>query len=97
MHQTIVAKRFRGEITSDSGTEGIFRKNGNIRHLKEAGDTFELRQPTYLENENEIQIAVLLKKWLRELPDPLLTHKLAPLFIQSQSIFDIYSRAQERN
>lgn len=36
-------------------------------------------------NETPIQIAALLKKFLRELPEPILTNKLYKLFIMSQS------------
>ncbi len=36
-------------------------------------------------DDNSIQLAALLKKFLRELPEPLLTFKLHKVFIQSQS------------
>ncbi|KAF7309707.1 LIM-domain-containing protein [Mycena indigotica] len=48
----------------DMSIEGIFRKNGNIRRLKELTETIDL------------QLAALLKKFLRDLPDPLMTFKL---------------------
>ena len=38
-----------------------------------------------LTRESPVQVAALLKKFLRELPDPLLTYKLYNLFITSQS------------
>ncbi|CAJ0767458.1 15123_t:CDS:2, partial [Entrophospora sp. SA101] len=50
--------------TMDMSVEGIFRKNGNIRRLKDLSDVIE--------------------KFLRELPEPLLTFKLHKLFITSQ-------------
>lgn len=61
--------------------EGIFRKNGNIRRLKDVSDQLD-RNPhdVDLSSEPPIQIAALLKKFLRELPDPLLTFKLHGLF-----------------
>jgi hypothetical protein len=70
----------------DVSVEGIFRKNGNIRLLKELSDEID-RNPTKvnLAMENPIQVAALLKKFLRDLPDPLLTSKLYNLFITSQS------------
>ena len=66
--------------------EGIFRKNGNIRRLKELTDAID-RDPSSvdLSQDNPVQLAALLKKFLRELPDPLLTYKLHRLFIATQS------------
>lgn len=71
----------------DMSVEGIFRKNGNIRRLKQVTDQLD-RNPheVDLSSENAVQIAALLKKWLRELPDPLLTFRLHKLFISSQRI-----------
>ena len=70
----------------DMSVEGIFRKNGNIRRLKELSDEID-RNPNNvnLANESPIQVAALIKKFLRELPDPLLTFKLHKLFITAQS------------
>lgn len=66
--------------------EGIFRKNGNIRRLKDLTDAID-RDPSSvdLSSDNAVQLAALLKKFLRELPDPLMTFKLHRLFIASQS------------
>ena len=63
-------------------TEGIFRKNGNIRRLKELvqeldNDPIRIK----LENDNCIQIAALIKKFLRDMPDPLLTNSLYEIFL----------------
>lgn len=70
----------------DMSVEGIFRRNGNIRKLKELSDEID-RNPSsvQLNQESPIQIAALIKKFLRELPDPLLTFKLHKLFITAQS------------
>ena len=77
----------------DMSVEGVFRKNGNIRRLK---DTSELIDTKYeqvdLTKETPVQIAALLKKFLREMPDPLLTFKLHRLFVISQSKFNIRGR-----
>lgn len=72
----------------DMTVEGVFRKNGNIRRLKELTDMMD-RNPNEVDltMENVIQVAALLKKFLRELPDPLLTHRLHPLFICAESKF----------
>ena len=73
----------------DMSIEGVFRKNGNIRRLKELADAIdkEVGDTVDLFKENPVQVAALLKKFLRELPDPLLTMKLHRLFITSQSKF----------
>jgi hypothetical protein len=65
--------------------EGIFRKNGNIRRLKELTDSID-RDPSSVDltQDNPVQLAALLKKFLRELPDPLLTFKLHRLMVASQ-------------
>jgi hypothetical protein len=70
----------------DISIEGIFRKNGNIRRLKDLSETID-RDPVSvdLSQDNPVQLAALLKKFLRDLPDPLLTYKLHRLFIASQS------------
>lgn len=70
----------------DMSVEGVFRKNGNIRGLKELADRIDVKaEDVDLTRENPVQLAALLKRFLRELPDPLLTFKLHRLFITSQS------------
>ncbi len=65
--------------------EGIFRKNGNIRRLKELTEAID-RDPSSvdLSTDNPVQLAALLKKFLRDLPDPLMTFKLHRLLVASQ-------------
>jgi hypothetical protein len=67
-------------------TEGIFRKNGNIRRLNQLAEDID-KNPTSVDlmQDNPIQICALLKKFLRDLPEPLLTFKLFNLFISTQS------------
>jgi len=66
--------------------EGVFRKNGNIRRLNTLAEALDRGDSQVdLTAENAVQIAALLKKFLRELPDPLLTFKLHRLFVMSQS------------
>lgn len=61
--------------------EGIFRKNGNIRRLKELTDALDRDANTVdLTQENPVQLAALMKKFFRELPDPLMTFKLHKLW-----------------
>lgn len=70
----------------DMSVEGVFRKNGNIRGLKDLTDKIDAKEVEVdFLKETPVQVAALLKKFLRELPDPLLTHKLYRLFITSQS------------
>lgn len=67
--------------------EGIFRKNGNIRRLKDLSEAIDKDpQSVDLTQDNAVQLAALLKKFLRELPDPLLTMKLYKLLVASQSM-----------
>ncbi len=65
--------------------EGIFRKNGNIRRLKELTEAID-KDPSSVDltTDNPVQLAALLKKFLRDLPDPLMTYKLHKLLVVSQ-------------
>lgn len=66
--------------------EGIFRKNGNIRRLNELTDSID-RDPSSvdLSQDNPVQLAALLKKFLKSLPEPLMTYKLYRLFMAAES------------
>lgn len=68
--------------------EGIFRKNGNIRRLRDLTEAID-RDPSSvdLSQDNPVQLAALLKKFLRDLPDPLMTFKLHRLFIAAQCTY----------
>ncbi|EEP76544.1 conserved hypothetical protein [Uncinocarpus reesii 1704] len=71
----------------DMSVEGVFRKNGNIKRLKDTTELIDTRyEAADLNRETPVQVAALLKKFLREMPDPLLTFKLHKLFIVSQKI-----------
>ncbi|ODQ45930.1 hypothetical protein PICMEDRAFT_21905, partial [Pichia membranifaciens NRRL Y-2026] len=74
--------------TQDVSIEGVFRLNGNIRRLRQLVEAIESRPEHVpkLENETPIQLAAVLKKFLRDLPVPLLTFKLYDLFILSQKL-----------
>lgn len=72
----------------DMSVEGVFRKNGNIKGLRDLSEKLDAKEVDVdLSKENPVQVAALLKKFLRELPDPLMTHKLYRLFVTSQSKF----------
>jgi hypothetical protein len=74
--------------TMDMSVEGVFRKNGNIKRLNDVKAEIDAKGAVEVDlcKENPVQVAALLKKFLRELPDPLLTHKLFKLWITSQRI-----------
>lgn len=73
----------------DMSIEGVFRKNGNIRRLKQLADDIDKNpEATNLSQENAVQLAALLKKFLRDLPDPLMTFKLHKLFVSAQQCHD---------
>lgn len=70
----------------DMSVEGVFRKNGNIRGLRDLTEKLDGKEVEVdLTRETPVQVAALLKKFLRELPDPLLTYKLYRLWITPQS------------
>lgn len=69
-------------------TEGIFRKNGNIRRLKDQCQMFDDNPGNIsFQEDSEIQVAALLKKFLRDLPEPLMTEALFKLFLCVPSKF----------
>ncbi|KAI9464198.1 hypothetical protein HD554DRAFT_2222214 [Boletus coccyginus] len=71
----------------DMSVEGIFRRNGNIRRLKDLTESID-HDPSSVDltQDNPVQLAALLKKFLRELPEPLMTFKLHRLLIASQAL-----------
>ncbi|KAG8821185.1 hypothetical protein FRC19_008185 [Serendipita sp. 401] len=79
----------------DVSVEGIFRKNGNLRRVKEAIEAMERSSDAVdFTQENPIQLAALLKKFFIDLPDPLLTHRLYTLFMATQTISDEEERTR---
>ncbi|KAF9054366.1 hypothetical protein BJ165DRAFT_1438295 [Panaeolus papilionaceus] len=71
----------------DMSIEGIFRKNGNIRRMNDLVDAIDRDASAVdLTQENPVQLAVVLKKFLRDLPDPLMTSKLYKLLIATQAL-----------
>ncbi|KAG2224629.1 hypothetical protein INT45_007874 [Circinella minor] len=73
-------------LNQDLSTEGIFRKNGNIRELKEMCEMVNKGQDytqRLFHQSSPIQLAALLKRFVRDLPEPLLTFKLYKLFLTS--------------
>ncbi|KAK2069383.1 hypothetical protein P8C59_003969 [Phyllachora maydis] len=72
----------------DLSVEGVFRKNGNIRKLNELCERIDREGSVDLSGVNVMLVAALLKRYLRELPDPLLTHKLYRLWLAAAKIND---------
>ncbi|KAI8825178.1 uncharacterized protein EV422DRAFT_517767 [Fimicolochytrium jonesii] len=83
----LVDSCIRALHTMDLSVEGIFRKNGNIRNLKTISDEID-RDPRTIDltGNHAVQVAALLKKFLRDMPEPLLTWKLHKLFIATQKM-----------
>lgn len=70
---------------SDMSVEGIFRKNGNIKRLNQVAEAMDRDAASVnLVDDNPVQLAALLKKFLRDLPEPLMTFKLHKLFCAAQ-------------
>ena len=74
----------------DLSMEGLFRINGNIRKLREFTEEINANPGNVpdFSGENAIQLAALLKKFFRELPEPLLTTTLYNLWAGSMHDLD---------
>ncbi|KAJ3336301.1 hypothetical protein HDU93_003105 [Gonapodya sp. JEL0774] len=86
----VILACLRNMRKQDLRAEGIFRKNGNIKRLKEVSETLDQNPEliSCLDTENVIQLAALLKKFLRDMPEPLLTFRLHKVFTLSQKFDD---------
>lgn len=57
--------------------EGIFRRAANAQTLKQVKELINANQPVDLDEHNDVHLAaVLMKAFLRDLPEPLLTYAL---------------------
>ena len=72
----------------DLSVEGVFRKNGNIKKLGELQDKLDKEEEVDFSSTHVVQVAALLKRYLRALPDPLMTHKLYRLWLAAAKIQD---------
>ncbi|KAK4158139.1 hypothetical protein C8A00DRAFT_28850 [Chaetomidium leptoderma] len=72
----------------DLSVEGVFRKNGNIKKLGEIVEKIDKEEEVDFSTTHVVQVAALLKRYLRELPDPLMTHKLYRLWLAAAKIQD---------
>jgi Rho GTPase-activating protein 6 len=67
-------------------TVGIFRIDSSKKRIKEIKEIFNSGQMIILDHRyNPLDVACLLKDYLRSLPDPLLTRKLYSAFIYASS------------
>ncbi|CEG71946.1 hypothetical protein RMATCC62417_07586 [Rhizopus microsporus] len=98
---TFVKSLVSAILQSDMSVEGVFRKNGNIRQLKLLAESVDKlydevspersideTMNSLLANQSPIQLAALLKRYLRELPEPLLTFQFYKLFIHCGKMKD---------
>lgn len=65
-------------------TEGLFRRSANINHLRDLQSRINLGEPVDFGNDVHLA-AVLLKTFLRELEEPLMTFDLFDEITQFQS------------
>ncbi|KAK4192701.1 hypothetical protein QBC35DRAFT_199949 [Podospora australis] len=72
----------------DLSVEGVFRKNGNIKKLREMQDMLDKEEEVDFSSTHVIQVAAFLKRYLRDLPDPLMTQKLYRLWLTASKIPD---------
>ncbi|XP_022241435.1 rho GTPase-activating protein 1-like [Limulus polyphemus] len=74
-----VVKECIAYLDSDTAleTEGIFRRSANTQILKTVQSLFDEGKPVNFEEHGDIHVAaVMIKSFLRELPEPLLTFDL---------------------
>ena len=79
----------------DMSVEGVFRKNGNLKALRELEEEIDAKgiEQVDLNTKNPVMLANLLKRFLRLMPDPVLTLKLYRLFMTANGTFaDLLNR-----
>ncbi|KXJ70624.1 hypothetical protein RP20_CCG022909, partial [Aedes albopictus] len=69
-------------ISTVIDTEGIFRRSGNYTRIKELREKLNQGDEVNLSNEDTHVVAALLKTFLRELEEPLLTYELYDDIVQ---------------
>lgn len=73
----------------DMSIEGVFRKNGNLKALRELEEEIDAKgvEMVDLNTKNPVILANLLKRFLRLMPDPVLTLKLYRLFMTANGAY----------
>ena len=85
-------------MSSGLHCEGIYRISGvksKVQHLK---DCYNSGETVYLEEHEPNIVAGVLKQFLRELPEPVLTNALVPKFEEASSksvLSEQYARIQK--
>lgn len=70
-------------------TEGIFRRSARVQIIKDVQKLYNLGKPVNFEDFSDVHVpAVILKTFLRELPEPLLTFRV---YSQVQDILNVES------
>ncbi|XP_032814156.2 rho GTPase-activating protein 8-like isoform X2 [Petromyzon marinus] len=68
-------------------TEGIFRRSASTQALRETQERYNRGQPVDFQALGDVHLAaVILKTFLRELPEPLLTFSLFPYIVSVQGL-----------
>lgn len=75
----------------DMSVEGVFRKNGNLKALRELEEEIDAKgvEQVDLNSKNPVILANLLKRFLRLMPDPVLTLKLYRLFMTANGMLHV--------
>lgn len=91
IEDTIIALK-----NKDLSVEGVFRKSGNIKKLTEQVAAIDRDGCDAIRwnDESPHQLAALLKRYLRDLPDSLMTFKLYRVWIAATKIKDADKRRQ---
>jgi hypothetical protein len=76
----------------DMSIEGVFRKNGNLKALRELEVEVDQKgvEQVDLSSKNPVILANLLKRFLRVMPDPVLTLKLYRLFMTANGMYSLF-------
>ena len=71
--------------------EGIYRISGVKSKVQVLKDAYNRQRPAYLYEHDPSIVASLLKQFIRELPETLLTNEHAPKFEQaSGNVYDMF-------
>jgi hypothetical protein len=73
----------------DMSVEGVFRKNGNLKALRELEEEIDAKgvEQVELGSRNPVMLANLLKRFLRLMPEPVLTLKLYRLYMTANGAY----------
>jgi len=79
VHNTVTTLQQKG-----LQTEGIFRVSGNMQRVEELKKLYDAGEPVDLNEEKDPHVVASLLKWyIRELPEPLMTTELYLAFMQA--------------